>query len=149
MGTEICKIALENAKCCLELRTKGDHIRIFTLEKERLGRVATGTADHNGIAFDDCNYRIVTAHQDVPVVQKKIIGDAFKAGKRFTIFFADWFLDLIRACHHKSGKIFLKKQMMQRRIRQHNTLVRYSRRYGRCNHGFFSLAAKHNRALLR
>ena len=106
-----------------ERSTRG---RVRSPERNRQRRVTTRTAQHYCPPGDQPNDRIIDVSNDRAVVHEVKIGQAAETFDGFVFVNADRLIAQISACGHDWKIQFPKKQMMKRRIRQHDAEIRIS-----------------------
>ena len=102
---------------------------------ERKRRVAAGTAHRLDAVFCIAHHGVVTAYDDVAVVQQKDVGNAHEPSVGFLVTGHQRFAPGIGACHHKREvhgavfkrevrfrlpEVFVKKKQVHRRIGEHH-----------------------------
>ena len=86
---------------------------------DRIGCVATCTAQYHLLSSEYLHDRIVVTGIYIPIMSKIIVTNTAKPFKSFIVFSSYGFLCYIAACHDKRNTGMLKENVVNRRIGKH------------------------------
>src|SRR5664280_2957272 len=102
---------------------QGQDGRKGPVQKNRPGNETTGAPEDLGNTGGNYGYGIVAAYQNVPVMNKESVRNAFQAADGLAVFYAYGFIRLIGAGHNEGRKLIFHDQVMQRGIGKHDPQI--------------------------
>ncbi len=112
-------------------------------------RIAASASQDSSAPSREPYDRVVAGAHDGPVVHQKMIGDVFQPSSRFFIGDGDRLVAAVAAGRDQRKRTFAHQQMMQRRIRQHDSEIWRAVRHIPRDVGAGLGTQQHNRCSLR
>ena len=116
-------VPLRQAEARLLLGPAGEHAAPPALDADRIGRIAAASPDRILLPVQAEAERVVTALQDLPVVEQEAVGDAGEPLQRLVVFVNDGRVREVGAGHHEHVDVVPEQEDMQRRIGQHHAHI--------------------------
>ena len=114
-------LSFGEAERVLQLRAAGQQLGDAAAQVQGLRREAARPAHDALRAFEGAHHRVIRPHIDVAVMGEEPVGHAGEAKPSFRVRYHDGLLAEVAAGHHQQGIGRAgKKQVMQRRIGQHD-----------------------------